>query len=729
MGSGRRAARLQEIRRCEQTAARSKFGDLTERSQLSVLPMSLSYPTSMSTKNVPARAPSNCEASCEIAERFLSALWRDVALVRGVGFTFRNGDKGQWFDVASEPGCVLPVGDPSMMADHAVRQSVQERRDAYFCVTPLGRGKGTPTRSRSANGWPAVWVDIDGMTVQDALALLDRQVDAGAVPAPSAIVASGHGVHVWWFLDTPAPASAKGQAMGAVETLRRLLDGDPKATRPNQVMRVPGTINWKDAANPVPVELLSFEPDRRYGLGQLSTLSLEKKEERREVTTVLETQGDSPVLPASESVASMSHDTQSSVVVTQGDSPVLPASESVASMSHDTQSSVVVTQGDSPVLPASEKPQSTTRIRRELADLSILWLSSGPWEPVLRKLGLPDAVVRAALRGKLICSPFRTDRNPSAHLVQADRNGQWVLNDYGSEAHEWVTIQEAYAYACTRKWERFNPKTDAGRKALAHWTGKMVDAWSLWVWDAVMLDATYWWQSDTMLGQVAGHVRSLIIETARRGHNARHIGNEWLRCELRNAGIEVTKAQTGYALRLLVLVGLLDRVAWRSKLGHTTYNYSLRFDAVAEAEERLATLGIDADSPSCWWAVREVQGVSFLPAPAESVPVASAEIPEAVPVEVVPVPVASAEIPGDCDQVAEPERRDRLAAMADKRPTIAVGGGVIRKGPAPPRQVRAGPAPPDRPVEARSPDHLRELLLAGVSVRVPVHGLRRLSMG
>ena len=277
-------------------------------------------------------------------------------------------------------------------------------------------------------------------------------------------------------------------------------------------------------------------------------------------------------------------------------------------------------------------------------NLSSLWLSPEPWAIVLRMLGKPDVVVRLALRGASIRSPFRTDNNPSAQLIRATRNGQWVMADYAPAGipYNYASIQEAYAYACTRKWERFSPATKDGRKALAHWTGKMVDAWNVWTAESGRLDAAEWWQSDTVLGQVGGHVRSLIVESARRGLDALHIDNKWLAGELRKAGIEVTKEKAGYALRLLVRVGLLDRVAGRSQKGNTIYNYSLRFDAVADAEERLATLGylgIDADSPSSWHKVRDTGAVTFLPVPVEVAPAeADPAESEPVPQEVIAVP-------------------------------------------------------------------------------------------
>ncbi len=142
-----------------------------------------------------------------------------------------------------------------------------------------------PSKGRGTAGdpglFPMVWVDLDygfeghksSKNPPDqaaALGLLSRF----AVP-PSLTAFSGHGLQAFWFLKTPIDASsAEGQAL-ARRTVRAVqatiayyasekgwqMDNTSDLAR---IMRVPGTVNYKDPEKPVEGAILNLDPTRRY---------------------------------------------------------------------------------------------------------------------------------------------------------------------------------------------------------------------------------------------------------------------------------------------------------------------------------------------------------------------------------------------------------------------------------------------------------------------------------
>jgi hypothetical protein len=104
---------------------------------------------------------------------------------------------------------------------------------------------------------PTLWVDID----RDRLELPDD------VPAPTAVVASGRGHHVYWALTAATPLDEL--RVGFVDLLLRglaqRLGGDLASAETAHVLRVPGTLNAKYRP-PVRARLRHLDPTRRTAL-------------------------------------------------------------------------------------------------------------------------------------------------------------------------------------------------------------------------------------------------------------------------------------------------------------------------------------------------------------------------------------------------------------------------------------------------------------------------------
>ncbi|GHG11743.1 hypothetical protein GCM10017783_25060 [Deinococcus piscis] len=85
---------------------------------------------------------------------------------------------------------------------------------------------------------------------------------------PVAIVDSGHGLHVYLRTeDTFSPKEAKQLLLALAETF----DADTASAEPARILRQPGTLNLKNPARPLPVNLVYAEPEAR-----VSTEALER---------------------------------------------------------------------------------------------------------------------------------------------------------------------------------------------------------------------------------------------------------------------------------------------------------------------------------------------------------------------------------------------------------------------------------------------------------------------
>jgi hypothetical protein len=170
-----------------------------------------------------------------------------------------------------------------------------------------------------------LWTDIDDCTVDEAR---ERIAKAG-MPPPSIIVNSGHGVHLYWLLDSPYliddvgdPPAVKTEWTQTLDGRKKprkyfLEDGDrvyldqrrhvsrlsPKAqhlqdilagiakalggdhtTDLSRLLRIPGTLNRKDQRNgrePAPTALVECDPTRRYPLTTFEPLKSPSLEAER----------------------------------------------------------------------------------------------------------------------------------------------------------------------------------------------------------------------------------------------------------------------------------------------------------------------------------------------------------------------------------------------------------------------------------------------------------------
>jgi P4 family phage/plasmid primase-like protien len=92
---------------------------------------------------------------------------------------------------------------------------------------------------------PALWVDIDCVKEGLSGALVIETLETLPFP-PTMIINSGGGIHAYWLL-TEAQDARDPQVTDALRQIAHVLAGDLACAEPARIMRLPGTMNSKDA--------------------------------------------------------------------------------------------------------------------------------------------------------------------------------------------------------------------------------------------------------------------------------------------------------------------------------------------------------------------------------------------------------------------------------------------------------------------------------------------------
>ena len=178
---------------------------------------------------------------------------------------------------------------PTATIDRLVSQVANlphfKETNVYFGVCRRKGRKGTEKNVERVN---CLWVDVDCKDSQEK----DRRLASlknFKLPA-SIIVDSGHGFHCYWLLNKSYLIKSnedKLKAKGYLKGLALALNGD-KAFDLCRILRVPGTKNLKNPDNPLPVEILKFDPALKYKLTEFEKSRVEVEELGAEVNISLD---------------------------------------------------------------------------------------------------------------------------------------------------------------------------------------------------------------------------------------------------------------------------------------------------------------------------------------------------------------------------------------------------------------------------------------------------------
>jgi len=125
--------------------------------------------------------------------------------------------------------------------------------DVYVGVCPrvAPEGPGRKLGKESIEYVGAMWVDLDAKVPGSSQALLD---------SCDIVVSTGNGWHGYKIAPKPARVGSARDRVNIEAKIRSfanaLLVGTDNVSNLDRILRVPGTINWKDKDNPKPVELL-----------------------------------------------------------------------------------------------------------------------------------------------------------------------------------------------------------------------------------------------------------------------------------------------------------------------------------------------------------------------------------------------------------------------------------------------------------------------------------------
>lgn len=149
----------------------------------------------------------------------------------------------------------------------SIPNALKEYKDqnAYFGVATRIKGNGTKDGILQI---PALGVDIDFK--DQSPKVIKRRLKKFKLK-PSAIIKTGGGYHVYWFLKKPLTKERIPKIESSLRRLASHLGGDLSATDASRILRIPGTLNLK--RNRFPVHLVRFRPTRKYKIIDFKFLS------------------------------------------------------------------------------------------------------------------------------------------------------------------------------------------------------------------------------------------------------------------------------------------------------------------------------------------------------------------------------------------------------------------------------------------------------------------------
>jgi len=140
--------------------------------------------------------------------------------------------------------------------------SATNRSGVFYGVLPR-RAEGVGGSADTLPG-RAIWADIDFKDLAGGEEE-GRRLLAGFPHPPTAIVASGHGLHAYWFLkELAAPADLSDVVARVAQAVR----GD-RVSDAARILRLPGTTNWKNPEKPIVSVFEKMELEIVYDLATI----------------------------------------------------------------------------------------------------------------------------------------------------------------------------------------------------------------------------------------------------------------------------------------------------------------------------------------------------------------------------------------------------------------------------------------------------------------------------
>ena len=177
--------------------------------------------------------------AAEAAALIQAIRWRDCRRLVNLLFTPKDLIELRSFSLKGQPG--MPVSKWVKAVEFENFLDLlgglnDEGYGCYYGVLPRRCAGGSKDEDVALGR--IVWADLDGVTPTDAR----RRLQASRLPAPAAVVGSGHGVHAYWKLDALAEPDVLSRAVARIAIA---VGGDGAVRNPSRVMRLPGFVNHK----------------------------------------------------------------------------------------------------------------------------------------------------------------------------------------------------------------------------------------------------------------------------------------------------------------------------------------------------------------------------------------------------------------------------------------------------------------------------------------------------
>jgi hypothetical protein len=160
------------------------------------------------------------------------------------------------------PSRHLPISDKDAVhqALHDLLRANAQGWGAYFSVALRGRPLDRWHRGGQGDllALPALFADLDGELSASFASI--REAGLAGLPPPSAMVGSGRGLHLYWFITPTRDFEATNRILAG---LAQGLGGDTVSS--TNAMRLPGSRNTKAGVNRA-CKLLWLAEQRRYNL-------------------------------------------------------------------------------------------------------------------------------------------------------------------------------------------------------------------------------------------------------------------------------------------------------------------------------------------------------------------------------------------------------------------------------------------------------------------------------
>ena len=180
-------------------------------------------------------------------------------------------DRQRFFDdIRYGPGYIGWKGEGSDFAqqhfqtpEDALRIVLAHREHSNVWCSMASFKAGTSRFASNAISLKSFWLDVDAHgegphgTPEQALDAVKAFISSNCLPKPKYVNMTGHGVQVYWILPNPVSRSVwQPVAEGLQELSERChLGADPITADAARILRLPGTINFRDPENPVEVVL------------------------------------------------------------------------------------------------------------------------------------------------------------------------------------------------------------------------------------------------------------------------------------------------------------------------------------------------------------------------------------------------------------------------------------------------------------------------------------------